>query len=631
MKPILLFVSLFLILSAFLKADPVPSLSHILKEKKYDVNFYFLDLDIEAALPDISGNVLIRSKSLVNNLDTFALELSPDFILDSVTASLDEITFQSAHLLRNGMELSVVLPFTVPVNQFFSVRVYYNGSLTSPATTTGNKHRFSMTCPYYAYTVFPCKQDLADKADSSWFFITTDASSKGLSNGTLTNVVDVTGNKKRWEWKSKYPIDFYLISFVVGEFTEYTEYFHPEERSDSMLLKYYGYEYPKGYIPGILNIFSKLFGLYPFYNEKLGIANVNLSGGMENQTMISLGAQYKVEAHEIAHQWWGDNVTCNSWRDVFCNESFATWSESVYAEFTSATPNTARISKCNNFEAAVFNAFLYGSDPNGSVYIHGTDTISFNSVFDGPMHYYKGAMVINSLRFEVNNDSIFFLGLRNYQNQFSGKTASGEDFKNVMESVTGKDFTDFFNQWYYGYGYPTFALKWNQLDDRLMLRVTETTSSAKTSLYKTSLEIKVKRVQGDTTIRLFINNNISDFNISCAGSITGFTVDPNQWILNKTGAIVNDTSLNIPTAVTDIQPVSSTVLVYPNPAKHQIKIVTDFIPEKEMDLILFNELGQQVFSGVTTSGHLVNLPNLPKGVYLLKINQKRFYKLLISQ
>ncbi len=630
MKQLLFFLLFFLTLSN-LRAAQRPSLPHILREKEYDVNFYYLDLNIEAATPDISGNVLVRAKSLVNQLDTFALELSDGFTVDSVKASIDNGIFQSAAVIQMGMELNVLLPFTASVNQFISVRVYYRGPLTSPATTTGSNHRFSMTCPYYAHTVFPCKQDLTDKADSSWFFITTDANSKGLSNGTLTNVVDVTGNKKRWEWKSKYPIDFYLISFVVGEFSEYTEYFHPEERSDSMLLKYYGYDYPKGYIPGILNVFSKLFGLYPFYNEKLGIANVNLGGGMENQTMISLGAQYKVEAHEIAHQWWGDNVTCGSWKDVFCNEGFATWSESVYAEFTSATPNAARIAKCNNFEAGVFNAFLLGSDPNGSVYIHGTDTVSFNSVFDGAMHYYKGAMIINSLRFEVNNDSLFFLGLRNYQNQFRGKTASGKDFQQVMEATTGKDFTDFFNQWYYGYGYPTFGLKWNQKDDRLMLRVTETTSSAKTPLFKTSLEIKVKRAEGDTTIKLFISDNTSDFNIPCSGSVTGFTFDPNQWIINKSGAVTKDTSLVISASVTDIQLSGFTVLVYPNPAKHQIRIVTDFIPEKEMDLILFNELGQQVFSGVTTSGHPVNLPDLTRGVYLLKINQKGFYKLLISQ
>lgn len=620
MKHLSLFI-LSLFTFTLLYAEPVPSLQHILKEKKYDVNFYFLDLDIEAASPAVSGNVLVRVKSLVNQLDTLALELDSRFTIDSVKVSLGNGTFETAGLLRNGMELNILLPFAASAGETVSARIYYRGTLTAPAVLTGKNHRFSMTCPYYAYTVFPCKQDLTDKADSSWFFITTDTSSRGLANGILTNVADVSGGKKRWEWKSKYPIDFYLISFVVGEFSEYTEYFHPENRSDSLLLKYYGYNYPKGYIPDILNVFSKLFGLYPFYNEKLGIANVNLGGGMENQTLIALNSIYGVEAHEIAHQWWGDNVTCGSYRDITLNEGFATWCESVYDEFTSTNPNLARINKCNSFETSALK------QPDGSVYNHSSDSVTFSGVYNQALYYNKGAMVINSLRFEINNDSLFFSGLRNYQTQFGGKTALGRDLQQVMESSSGKNLSQFFNQWYYGYGYPTFSINWNQLGDQLYLKITQAASSSKTPLFTTSLEIKVKRTQGDTTVRFFIDSNVSEFSFTCPGDITGFMVDPNQWILNKTGAIVNDASTGVKNIVPGINP---DYFIFPNPVSDYFKITTAGSIPENLEIKLFNQSGQQVFKGMAESNQQIEIPKLPNGIYLLQINKTNLYKILIT-
>ena len=535
----------------------------------YDVQFYFLDLDIEAGTASIAGNVLIRATAMVSSLDTFGVELDTPLIVDSAKAGLNGSTLTTAAVARNGTNVYILLPFTATMSQTVEVRIFYHG-IPMPCTTynsgfwMGTGHKFSASPPYNSSSWFPCKQDLTDKADSSWFFITTDSASQAMANGLLTNTVPVAWHKKRWEWKSHHAIDFYLISFVVGNFTESIQYFHPAGRTDSMPVCYYNYTPVGNEVLNVLQVFSNLFGLYPFYDEKLGIATVNLSGGIENQTMIAMGNN-GVEPHEIMHQWFGDNVTCGSWNDVLLNEGFARWGESIYSEFTSSNPDSARIAYCNNYETAGLGY------PVGSVY-GPADTNTIIGVFGNyALYYNKAAMVINSLRFEFNNDSLFFLGLRNYQNQWKGKAAVGKDLQAVMEATSGKNLHNFFDQWYYGAGFPTFNTAWNQSNNQLMLDIGETTSSVSTPFFETSLEIKAKRAIGDTVFRVFISQNVSDFNIACTGTVTSIVIDPHQWICNKVGTITYDTTLYI-SGIEEVETGNEQYKIYPNPASAYVTI-----------------------------------------------------------
>ncbi len=618
---ILLFSILFLNSISPVKANAL--------EDKYDVNFYFLDLDIETTIDSIKGNVLIKATSLVANLDTFSLSLAGNLTVDSVHVAINNGTFQTASFTHPGTRVNIIMPVAATNNQQVEVKIYYHGlptvsnGLTSlnsgffKGSLTGGPHKFSASPPYNSATWFPCKQNLKDKADSSWFFITTASAFKGLSNGLLTNTVNLAGGKKRWEWKSKYPIDFYLISFVVCSSAETIEYWHPVGRTDSLQLSYYGYS-PSN-VKSILQVYSNLFGLYPFYNEKLGIANVDLGGGIENQTMIALGANYGgFESHEIAHMWFGDNVTCGSWKDVMLNEGLAEWCMSVYDEFTSVTPNAARIS---HFSENVTTSPVYGAN---------MDTATIMGVFGNPNLYYKKAsMVINSLRFHINNDSIFFLGLRNYQTTFGGKSALGTNFKAVMENTCGLSLTDFFDQWYYKGGAPTFNIRWAQnTSNQLFLRITETSNNINNPLFKTPVEIKITRSTGDTIVRLFISQNVSDINFACPGNVTGFSVDPNQWITNGTGTVTNDTLLLSGTfSYTTKRPVIS-----PNPVQNLLNIKNSGPGLSK--ITIYNSMGQQVKAlNITAAETKVDLSELSNGTYFVKIvnDQGEFNEKIIKE
>jgi aminopeptidase N len=590
-------------------------------QSKYDVKFYFLDLEIQKASSTISGNVLIKSQSLNSNLDTIYLQLAENLILDSIVLSINNSPFQISNFSRVTNKLYILPTQSIGLNQMVDTRIYYHGN---PQTSNGiagplssgffqqsnvaganGQHKFSASPPYNSATWFPCKQDLKDKADSSWFFITTNAADRGLSNGNLTNTVDLGNGTKRWEWKSRYPIDFYLISFVVNSSLETIEYWKPEGRTDSLKLTYYGYV-PTN-VKNILSLYSNLFGFYPFYNEKLGIASVDLGGGIENQTMIALGSTFGgFEPHEISHMWFGDNVSCGSWKDIMLNEGMAKWCESIYAEFNSNTPNETR------------KTFFTDNTTVSSVYGNTMDTTTINSVFGNSALYYKKAsMVINTLRFHINNDDLFFQGLRNYQTQFACKSALGTDLKAVMETTTGLDLTDFFNQWYYKGGAPTFNITWAQSNNQLYLKLNQTTNSVANPLYKTPLELKIIRTDGDTIVRLFVSDNISNFNFECPGNITGFTVDPNQWITNGNGTVTLDSTLAINNKDTN-----NKLHIFPNPAKQTITV--SGINSNANKLEVYSANGQLIITQIVNSSNaIVNIQDLKTGMYFLKLKNDK--------
>lgn len=625
----------------------ISSAAHIARETEYDVKFYFLDLDIERTNTVISGNVLVRAQVVATTMDTFAIELDPVFTIDSVRTNVSNNGFQSAVVKRGtGTDVNILLAERAHANEDIEVRIYYHG--TAAKSTGGNPNGagffvsnssanvFSASPPYNSSTWWPCKQNLTDKADSSWFFITTDTSNTAISNGSLSRTVSVSNTKKRWEYKSRYPIDFYLICFTVGKFSKRTEYFKPIGRTDSMVVEYYGITdtATTKFTPRVLQKYSELFGLYPFYEEKFALALVTLGGGIENQTFVSYGATPNVIEHETMHQWFGDNVTCASYRDVWLNEGFARWAESLYTELTSVNPNNSRISFCTQYESGSIYSLLGALGyPSGSIYNSNVDTVGFAALYGGlgrAMNYEKPAMMINMLRFEVGNDSLFFRCLRNYQDQYHGKTATGNDFWDVVENTTGRDFSDFFNQWYLGYGHPIFNIKWKQVEDSLLFQVTETTSSANTPLFKVQLQLTVKQRSGgiaaDTLITVPINQNVSGFRMFTQDSVTGFVVDPNQWLLNKAGTITKDPNLEVVITGMDEVVDNNKFIIYPNPTTGSINIRSSLQAYEWIEAELFNSLGQRVQVEKFYTGDQLKLNTLPEGIYILRINQSYTYK-----
>jgi len=377
------------------------------KMNNYNIYYYKLDVDVENNSTYISGNVSIFAKS-VNTFSDFVFELHDSLQIDSVIIN----NLKKSFIRSNGI-VTVSSNISYPANSNVQAIIYYKGNTpqdNSAAIGNGFSNSstdhvtWSLSESFVASEWFPCKQVLNDKADSSDVWITTDSLNKAGSNGILKNITDFPNGKKRYEWKSSFPIDYYLISVAVAKYFEYDLYAHPAGYTDSILIQSYLYDSSViGAVdntPSMIEMYSKYFGLYPFAKEKYGHCMAPISGGMEHQTMTTLGPSsaytFDIITHELAHQWFGDLVTCGSWADIWLNEGFASYCEYISNEKL-ATGNSI---------TWMTNAMAMAKYSWGWVYVH--DTLNTSTLFDEYNSYKKGAVVLHMLRYEINNDSLFF-------------------------------------------------------------------------------------------------------------------------------------------------------------------------------------------------------------------------------
>lgn len=593
---------------------------------KYDVHYYQLDLSMTNQSTDVSGTTAIHAKTIAN-LDSVVLELFPTLIITDI-----RLNGISTPYNRTNSVLKV--PINAAANFSFIIEVDYAGTppnpgsnpfggsgvTTSYVSTMTDRITWTVSCPFLAHEWFPCKQILRDKADSCAVNITAPLNCKVGSNGVLENVVDLGNGTTRYEWKERHPILYYLISVSIAPYTEYNLYAHPSQMpGDSILIQNYiygnGTTLPSittqcNLLPSFLELFSDIYGLYPFSDEKYGQCVAPLGGGMEHQTMTTIGIfEKKITAHELSHSWWGDHIGIASFSDVWASEGFATYSEYILLENMYPTESATLL---NGWHNTVKGA------PGGSVW-H-TDTLNISRIYNSRLTYKKGASIIHTLRHVVNNDNLFFQTLRDIQVEFHDSVAVGLDFKNSFEVSTGIDLTNFFQEWYFGEGYPTYSARWNTTGNDFIFEITHITSMpAITPIFTNPLEISFSRSGlSDTIIRFDINSNLDQFYISDIGIVTSVNlIDPNNWIINKTGPIVNDPTF---IAYASIKEQEDTELmgIYPNPSED---IITIKMGESgSYTLQLFDQRGRVIFSQEFNDSYQLNIGNFASGSYILEVS-----------
>ena len=590
---------------------------------KYDVRFYWLDINLERTSTNISGNVTINAVVQNAPLDTFAVELVSQLVVDS--AKINGII---RPVTQNTGNVFVIPASAIVIGSNISVQIFYHGTPPSGGFFSGISHATSgswgnevvwtLSEPFNANQWWPCKQVLSDKADSSWVFVTTSNTNKVGSNGILTNIVSVPGNKNRYEWKSKYPIDYYLISASVAKYVDHTTYAHPAGTTDSVMIQNYIYDNPatlpnfQGIIDStaqMIELYSQLYGMYPFKNEKYGHSMAPISGGMEHQTMTTLGYfDFSLISHELGHMWWGDHVTCNTWQDIWINEGFASYSEYLCRQYLHSLAD-AQAYMLDEHTSVM-------SSTGGSVYVPIASITDENRIFDSRLSYDKGSAIIHMIRFELQNDTTFFNVLKDFQIQYAYNTATGADFKNFLNSHTSNNFNDFFNQWYTGEGYPTYNLVWHQANDTVYFSSTQTTSAAVTSLFKMLMQYKLKSASGDTLILEYQTNNVNNFKIHTHKVITGIEVDPNNWVINKVGTIVVGIEDQNNPAFFSMSPV---------PCNDQLTVYFPGNSNESTILSVFDITGRKLLTSVSMGTKtIIDTRDLPSGIYLLRTERSGY-------
>ena len=548
------------------KSNTLP-LNYIQETEKYDVIHYDLDLTANNMNTNLAGTV--KMTAIANeNIDTVIFELFPSYTINTLLVNQNTAQY-------SWRETGIHCKVNVKKGEKFTISISYSGKApdqsTNPLGGAGYSQKqspswkknvsWTLSEPFSAYEWFPCKQSLTDKIDSVSVKITVPDSCMAGSNGLLQNITSLPNNQKCFYWKHLQPIDYYLISFSVANYTDYSLYAHPKD-ADSILIQ--NYVYPnalskfKNQIDNtadFIEYYSDIYSLYPFHKEKYGHCMAPISGGMEHQTMTTLGFfDNELVAHELAHQWWGDHVTCGSWSDIWLNEGFATYSE--YLMLAKLFPGSEK-GKLNDIHNSVLSV------SNGSTWVK--DSLNENSIFSRELVYDKGAAIIHTLRFIIKNDELFFQALQNYQSEFGFKTATAIDFKKSVEKTTGIDLTNYFNEWYYGEGYPTYSAKiYQKSDNSSELIITQKTSAPTvTPLFTNPIDIRIRRTNNtDTIIRIAINSNYQKNYFSKElGLKEVVEIDPINYIVNRVEQFTNN-----------IDTLPENILIFPNPTQDYISI-----------------------------------------------------------
>jgi len=574
----------------------------------YDVKFYHIDLSVTNTTTTLAGTTSIKMQSKVPSLALIVLQLTSQLTVSAVT-----VNQQAAPFTRSGNELRITPTTPIAQNNYATVKVTYSGTPTGldgiQSTTDSQWNQrvlWTLSESYHAYEWFPVKQDLTDKADSAYIWLTVPSTLTAASNGLLKKVTDLGNSKKRFEWQTYYPIDYYLLSMTVGNYIQYNNTATVD--GVAMPIQHFVYstagclDYNKTAIdatPGMVELYSQLFVPYPFKNEKYGHVMAPIGGGMEHQTLTTLSNfGYTLIAHELAHQWFGDYVTCANWQDIWVNEGFASYLEYIYLE--------------NNNQATVAANWMADArgyafkEPNGSIYIPIAEVNDENRIFSYNLSYKKGATIIHMLRKEIDDDSKYYGSMRQFLTTYGNNTATGMDVLNTVNAYTGKDYTWFFDQWYYGKGFPTVSATYKFSNDTVALKLKQTTSDAGTPFFRMSMDVRftTNGVIKDTTLVWTANNQ--EFKVKTGSLPSSVHLDPqNEILMQRNGSPVGVAENSI----------LSQVRVFPNPAKDDFLVEID--PRMVGATLVIHDIsGKSVYSTTLQEKQEVNSSSWTKGIYL---------------
>jgi len=619
----------------------------------FDATFYHLDLNIGMVNDSIVGVVRVEGRVTGSALSQLVLDLSPAMHVTSVAAAGGGALVFSHPL--NSPALSITLPGSQPVGTLVAVDIRYRGIPISSdfgnfvfgsrcrnnvSPCPGNDMRFawSLSEPYGSREWWPCKDHPSDKADSVRVTVTVPSVYRVGSQGRLVGET-VNGANTTYDWLSHWPIASYLVSVSIGEYVRYQDtYDRPAALEGlygplSLPLDYLVYNdithdlpgSPEGWVltADALEVEEGWFGPYPFATEKYGHSEVTFGGGMEHQTMSSIGGgSTGVVAHELAHQWYGDKITPQRWTHLWLSEGFASYAEILYFEARKAQfPG--------RYEAVSDGQYRSARRATGTLVLQ--DTTNVNDMFDGYRVYAKGSMVLYMLRYMVG-DNLFKQIMQTYAVDPAVQygNAVTEDFQRVAEQVSGLDLDAFFSQWVTtGTGYPRYAAatSWKDVgggnyEVKVTLQQQQTSSQSNVSVFKMPVDIVVyDMLPSDSLVEIHretVQNNLRSqtFTFTVAQAPFQVLVDPDKKILRSDNVVA--LAANVPA-----YPAIS--LLSPVPTKGGLTVQYTVDRDGPVDVHVYDIAGKRVLTRRTTAekglqSFDLDTGTLASGVYFLRLS-----------
>jgi aminopeptidase N len=317
----------------------------------------------------------------------------------------------------------------------------------------------------------------------------------------------------------------------------------------------------------------------------------------------------------MAHHWFGNQVTCGTWKDIWLNEGITEYMSGLVVENLDGAPSFVswKNSKTNNITAQT----------DGNLYLTDAQITNIGRIFSGRFSYDKGAMVTNMIRYKMG-DTNFFQALKNYLADplLAYKFAVTSQFQSHLEAASSLDFTEFFNDWVYNQGYPTYTItaqNWGAGQAKILVNQTQSHSSV--GYFEMPLVIRLNGTGGQTQDFLVDNTvNNEEFIVNVPFQVASVVFDPNRDVISRN---------NTATLSNESFELAQTIGLYPNPTESElhISLPTNVLLQK---INFYNALGQLVLTKQETD---LSVTSLSSGIYHVKIstNQGVFHKNFIKK
>ncbi len=516
------------------RSEPLPLAALLLPpsdlDPTSDVIHYQLSIDLDIPGRRLVGRCVIHGRSRTSQLNSIDIRISNAF---TVVVIQNERTVTYERL--DAATIRVPLDRTYKNGEAFAIEVAYQGvppqgegfgSILFTTKANGMPHVSTLSEPWFAYTWWPAKDVNTDKATIDLEIGVPpglSVAANGLPSGTTT----APNGLIRHRFVSRYRMAPYLVAFSVADYNSWrTSY---ESPNGTMPLDFMIYpEHDNADRRALwersrdmLAAFRPIFGEYPFLGEKYGIYQFGFGGGMEHQTMSGQGGWGEsLTAHELAHQWWGDLVTCETWSDIWLNEGFATYSEALWAE---RQPGSSGLPALKS----AMQSRRPGS-VDGTVYIPNPTSVS--RIFSGNFSYRKAGWVLHMLR-KVVGDATFFAILAEHRARHAWGTAATANFIETAEQVAARDLSWFFDPWLFQPGAPSY--RWGSElrriadKDYLLVSLEQRQNTAWPTF---AMPVGLRGTGLDTT--LWNSARTQHYAIPVAADPGTPTLDPDGWVLN---------------------------------------------------------------------------------------------------
>ena len=635
MKPNMLILTLLVLLTANARAQ-VPD---FVEQEKVRFQAYQQTQALALRAPAASGNFKVSHYRLECQIDPAIRyirgKVTSIFVLNAGASSItfdlanelgvDSVVFRGARIgfSRPGDQSVVIsFPSALAANTRDSLTIFYQGvppvagfGSFTVSSRGGIPGMWTLSQPFGAKDWWPCRAGLDDKADSIDIIVTTPEAYLAASNGMLRSNITENGRRTVW-WKHRYPVATYLISISA---TNYVIQNDTIQLKDKVILPLQQFAYPESAtrwastIPmtrDIMRFFEDRVGPYPFRNEQYAHTQVGFGGGMEHQTNSSMGALNEVLlTHELAHQWFGDKVTCGSWSNIWLNEGFAVLLNMLYFDkiFTKEYMDSYYQSHIN---------FITQSN-GGSVFVY--DSTNANRIFDYRLSYLKGAWVLRMMQWKLG-DSAFFRGLRSYLGDpaLSYQFARTEALQYHLEKASGQNLTKYFKDWVYAEGFPSYRLKWIPLGaSRVQVELNQVTSHPSVSFFELPVPILFRKDGKDSLVVFdhIANGQRLSFDIGFLPDTV--IIDPKRKLLSTNNTI----------ARADANASVNSVKIFPNPVGSQFSILLTRFTDPTASVTIQNAAGQLMHRSelqLPAGNELLQIPSSywAAGMYIVHVKSR---------